>query len=277
MERFGLWCRPLTLKAQFRHKPRPLASRSGSRATQLPANLLFVPGGLASPYSARRGQTFWKGRAMTDKKQNSRPPAKRQDQKPDKLPPHSVEAEQGVLGCILLSPGDCLPECMAKLPGHLVFYDLRHQTLFLTLVEMFNEKQPVDLRRITLPNRLKNKKQMEGVGGLAYLSTLPDAVPSAANLQCHYRTYRVFGKADSQRKGIEAAVDLETLERDESLDPGIRAKRRAAIIGRIAGIGQGHSGAWMDLVEDGGRHCRQGDLPPLVEIVEGSSVNSPSS
>src|SRR5580692_10271915 len=100
----------------------------------------------------------------------------------DRLPPHSIEAEQGVLGCILLSPNDCLGECIEKLkPGHLVFYDLRHQTLFQTLSEMFDEKHAIDL--ITLPQRLKNKQLMESVGGLAYLSTLPDAVPSAANLQ----------------------------------------------------------------------------------------------
>jgi replicative DNA helicase len=100
----------------------------------------------------------------------------------DRLPPHSVEAEQGVLGCVLLSPNDCLGECIEKLkPGHLVFYDLRHQTLFQTLVEMFDEKQAIDI--ITLQQRLKNKQQMESVGGLAYISTLPDAVPSAANLQ----------------------------------------------------------------------------------------------
>src|SRR5580692_6897739 len=102
----------------------------------------------------------------------------------DRLPPHSIEAEQGVLGCILLSPNDCLGECIEKLkPGHLVFYDLRHQTLFQTLTEMFDEKQAIDL--ITLPQRLKNKQQMEGVGGLAYICTLPDQVPTAANLQVY--------------------------------------------------------------------------------------------
>ena len=100
----------------------------------------------------------------------------------DRLPPHSIEAEQGVLGCILLSPNDCLGECIEKLkPGQLVFYDLRHQTLFQTLVEMFDEKQAIDV--ITLQQRQKNRQQMESVGGLAYICTLPDAVPSAANLQ----------------------------------------------------------------------------------------------
>ena len=99
----------------------------------------------------------------------------------DRLPPHSVEAEQGVLGCVLLSPNDCMGECIEKLKaGELVFYDLRHQTLFQALVEMYDQKQAID--SITVPQFLKNKQQLEGVGGLAYLSTLPDAVPSAANL-----------------------------------------------------------------------------------------------
>jgi replicative DNA helicase len=102
--------------------------------------------------------------------------------KVDRLPPHSIEAEQGVLGCILLAPNDCVGECIEKLkPGRDVFYDLRHQTLFQTVVEMFDEKQPIDV--VTLRQRLKNKQQLDNVGGVAYLSALPDATPSAANLQ----------------------------------------------------------------------------------------------
>jgi replicative DNA helicase len=102
--------------------------------------------------------------------------------KVDRLPPHSIEAEQGVLGCVLLSPHDCMGECIEKLKsGPDIFYDLRHQTLFQTLTEMYDEKQAIDL--ITLQQRLKNIQQLENVGGLAYLSSLPDAVPSAANLE----------------------------------------------------------------------------------------------
>lgn len=48
----------------------------------------------------------------------------------DRMPPHSTEAEQGVLGCILLSPNECIPQCVEKLKaGAEVFYDLRHQTI----------------------------------------------------------------------------------------------------------------------------------------------------
>jgi replicative DNA helicase len=100
----------------------------------------------------------------------------------DRLPPHSIEAEQGVLGCILLSPNDCMGECIEKLkPGHEIFYDLRHRNLFQVLTEMYDQRQPIDL--ITLHQRLKNIQQLENVGGLAYLSSLPDAVPSAVNLE----------------------------------------------------------------------------------------------
>jgi replicative DNA helicase len=99
----------------------------------------------------------------------------------DRLPPSSPEAEQGVLGCIFLSPNDCLGECVEKLKaGPEVFYDLRHRALFQTLVEMYDERTGIDL--ITVHQRLKDRKQLEGAGGLAYLSSLPDAIHSAASL-----------------------------------------------------------------------------------------------
>ncbi|HMO64095.1 MAG TPA: replicative DNA helicase, partial [Verrucomicrobiota bacterium] len=62
-----------------------------------------------------------------------------------------------------------------------VFYDLRHQVLFDVLGEMYDTKAPIDL--VTTAQRLKDAGLLEGVGGLAYLSGLPDAVPSAANLE----------------------------------------------------------------------------------------------
>jgi len=101
--------------------------------------------------------------------------------KVDRLPPHSPEAEQGVLGCVLLSPNECLGECIEKFKsGAEVFYDLRHQTIFESLIEMYDQREAIDI--ITLQQRLKNKQRLEEVGGLAYLSALPDTVPSAANL-----------------------------------------------------------------------------------------------
>ncbi len=99
----------------------------------------------------------------------------------DRLPPHSPEAEQGVLGCVLLAPNECMGECIEKLKaGPEVFYDLRHQTIFSALAEMYDAREAIDL--ITVQQRLKNRQLLEQVGGIAYLAQLPDQVPSAANL-----------------------------------------------------------------------------------------------
>lgn len=102
----------------------------------------------------------------------------------DRLPPNSVEAEAGVLGCILLSPRECLAECLRKCkPGKAVFYDLRHQEIFGALVALYDGEVPVDI--ITLQEELKKRQRLEEVGGLVYLNSLPDLVPSAANLSSY--------------------------------------------------------------------------------------------
>ena len=107
----------------------------------------------------------------------------------DRLPPHSIEAEQGVLGCVMLSPSDCLGICLEKFKkGVEVFYDLRHQVIFDTLIEMYDSKKPIDL--ITVQENLKLKNQLEAIGGIPYLSALPDAVPSAANLEYYIEIVR---------------------------------------------------------------------------------------
>lgn len=119
----------------------------------------------------------------------------------DRLPPHSLEAEQGVLGCCLLAPNEAIGLCVEKFKrGPEVFYDLRHQTLFATLVEMRDgapasaapiahspspipqgvPPSPIDL--ITVRQRLKDRGQLDAIGGVAYLTALVDATPSPANL-----------------------------------------------------------------------------------------------
>jgi replicative DNA helicase len=107
----------------------------------------------------------------------------------DRLPPHSTEAEQGVLGCILLSPNECVGHCILKFTGGPeVFYDLRHRAIYEVLVDMYDRKAAIDL--ITVQQILKDKQQLEAVGGLAYLASLPDAVPSAANLEYYLEIVR---------------------------------------------------------------------------------------
>src|SRR5437773_7824390 len=84
--------------------------------------------------------------------------------KVDRLPPHSPEAEQGVLGCVLLSPNECMGECIEKLKeGAEVFYDLRHQTIFTTLSAMYDAREAIDI--ITVQPRLTHQTLPEQVGG----------------------------------------------------------------------------------------------------------------
>ncbi|MEI6342540.1 MAG: replicative DNA helicase [Verrucomicrobiota bacterium] len=143
----------------------------------------------------------------------------------DRLPPHSLEAEQGVLGCALLEPSDSIGQCIERIKGGgEPFYDLRHRTIYEVLVSMYDRKEPIDL--ITLGQKLKDAGQIDGVGGLAYLSELMDAVPSAANLAYYLdivrekhvlrRVLATCSEAVSKVHEYEGAVDslLDEVERD---------------------------------------------------------------
>ena len=99
---------------------------------------------------------------------------------PDRLPPHDIEAEQGILACILLSPEECAGICCEKDAVAEWMYDLRHQSIFGTMLEMYGDRAAIDMT--TLHSKLKSKGLIEEVGGLDYIQTLPDMVPSAANL-----------------------------------------------------------------------------------------------
>src|ERR1041384_616674 len=122
----------------------------------------------------------------------------------DRLPPHAPEAEQGALACVLLSPNECMGTCIEKLKGGPeTFYDLRHQTIFSALAEMYDGRHAIDV--ITLQQQLKNKQLLEQVGGIAYLSALPDAVPSAANLSYYLD---IVQEKFLLRKMIQACTDV---------------------------------------------------------------------
>lgn len=100
----------------------------------------------------------------------------------DQLPPHSIPAEQAVLGACLLDPAQAVPEVLTVLASRaqakLAFCDLRHALLFGVLVEMHDGGKPMDI--ITIKQRLLDVGQLEAVGGLNYLTSLMDSVPGAA-------------------------------------------------------------------------------------------------
>jgi len=99
----------------------------------------------------------------------------------DRLPPHSTEAERGVIGCILQSPKESIGLCVESLPNpDGVFYDQRHQLIYDMAIKMSGDLIPVDL--ISLQDKMKVAGTLEQIGGLTVLMELQDEVPSAHNL-----------------------------------------------------------------------------------------------
>lgn len=99
----------------------------------------------------------------------------------DRLPPHDQEAERAVLGCVLLDWQMVIPICVQKIGARQdFFYDLRHQTIYRIMVEMYDAQEAIDL--VTLRSWLEFQNELESVGGLSYITKLTEAVPSAANI-----------------------------------------------------------------------------------------------
>jgi replicative DNA helicase len=130
-----------------------------------------------------------------------------------------MEMEQGVLGCVLLDPS-LLEMVRERVPDTVAsFYDLKHQTLMEALIDMQADRKSIDV--LTLGQRLRDAGQLDGVGGLSYLSELMDGVPSTANLTYYledlvdlYQRRRVLalgteliGEAYSGKRGGEELAD----------------------------------------------------------------------
>lgn len=101
------------------------------------------------------------------------------DNKIDRLPPHSTEIEQAILGCVFMDPGQCLPLCLEKVRVE-AFYSLQNQTIYETFLELFEDGIEIDT--VSVVERLKMWDKLEACGGINYLSNLPDAVTSTVNL-----------------------------------------------------------------------------------------------
>jgi len=104
----------------------------------------------------------------------------------DKIPPQNIEAEQSVLGAILLD-NDALHEAVEVLQPD-DFYRDAHRKIYQAMTELYTRNEPVDL--ITLNNYLKGKGDLDDVGGVQYLSSLASFVPTSANVKYHSRIVR---------------------------------------------------------------------------------------
>ncbi len=96
-----------------------------------------------------------------------------------RVPPQNLEAEQAVLGAILLE-AEALIASMERLRAE-DFYSVSHQRIFEVMVALGEDGEPIDL--VTLTAKLQDLGQLDEVGGVSYLAKLAGAVPTAANVE----------------------------------------------------------------------------------------------
>jgi len=101
----------------------------------------------------------------------------------DRTPPHNIEAEQAVLGAILLESDAFITANEILLPEY--FYRPQHQQIYSAMVELNQRNEAIDL--VTLTNELEHKKILDEVGGVTYLTDLASIVPTAANIEYYAR------------------------------------------------------------------------------------------
>src|ERR1700736_4036788 len=125
-----------------------------------------------------------------------------------RAPPHSVEAEQGVLGSMLISPRDAIAEVVEKINEE-YFYVPAHQTIYSVLVDLWNAGQAIDL--ITFTQTLRDRTLLDAVGGASFVTSLFTFVPTAANVGYYLEIVRdkyilrkiIFAATDSVRRAYE--------------------------------------------------------------------------
>jgi DnaB helicase-like protein/AAA domain-containing protein len=144
-------------------------------------------------------------------------------------PPHSLEAEQGLLGSILLSPSETIPECARKITVH-HFFVPAHRTIYTALVDRWDAEEAIDL--ITFTQFLRDKNLLDAVGGAAYVTRLFTFVPCAANIGyyidivCEKYALReiIAGATESVRRAYEQQTEpAELLDELESRVASIRS------------------------------------------------------
>src|SRR5712675_1710283 len=133
-----------------------------------------------------------------------------------RTPPHSVEAEQGVLGSMLISPRETIAEAVEKIDEQ-YFYVPAHQTIYTVLVDLWNAGQAIDL--ITFTQVLRDRNLLDSVGGAAFVTSLFTFVPTAANVGYYLEIVRdkyilreiISAATESVRRAYEEQDEVNNL------------------------------------------------------------------
>jgi len=126
-----------------------------------------------------------------------------------KLPPQNIDAEQMVLGAILIE-NDSINNVTSILSPDDFYKDI-HRRIFTVMLEMFERREAIDL--VTLTDCLRSKTALDAVGGASYLANLVSLVPTAANIKYHAKIVR---EKAILRRLIHASTDIITQCYDDS-------------------------------------------------------------
>ncbi|MFA8439034.1 replicative DNA helicase [Pueribacillus sp. YX66] len=119
----------------------------------------------------------------------------------DRTPPQSIEAEQAVLGAVFLEQESLVKASEILVPED--FYRPAHERIFRVMIDLSERGEPVDL--VTVTTELQNRKLLEEIGGVSYLSDLASSVPTAANVE--YYSY-VIEEKSLLRRLIKTATEI---------------------------------------------------------------------
>ncbi len=142
----------------------------------------------------------------------------------DKIPPQDLDAEQAVLGAMMISK-DATAIVVGKLrTDH--FYRPAHVHIFQALLDLYRKNEPVDL--VTVASELKKQNKLEDAGGRTYLAEIINSVPTAANAE---RYSQIVLEKAMARKLIDAGSTMisDAFDDGQEIDGALEAAQRALI------------------------------------------------
>jgi len=105
---------------------------------------------------------------------------------PDKLPPQNTEAEQSLLGCLMLDK-DAIVKIVDSIRAE-DFYKNIHQEIYQVMVDLYEKSEPIDI--LSVSARLREKQKLEQIGGLTYITFLINSVPTATHVSNYAKIVR---------------------------------------------------------------------------------------
>ncbi|MCG6553339.1 MAG: replicative DNA helicase [Candidatus Magnetominusculus sp. LBB02] len=135
----------------------------------------------------------------------------------EKLPPQNIDAEQYVLGAVLLENEALYKAIEIISPAD--FYKDSHRCIFAAMLGLLDKSEPIDI--ITLADQLRRQDDIEKAGGMSYLSTVVNSVPTAANVIYHCKIIRekaILRGLIQGATGIISNIYEESQDADEMMD-----------------------------------------------------------